>query len=719
MAKTKPGKKDLDSYTIKGTNKVVRRMDSISSGDTVMMRPSDSDKPPYVARVEKIEADHRNNVKVHVRWYYRPEESLGGRRQFHGAKELFLSDHYDIQSAHTIEGKCTVHSFKNYTKLEDVGADDYFCRFEYKAATGGFTPDRVAVYCKCEMPYNPDDLMVQCERCKDWFHPSCMEMTIEEAKKLEHFSCTDCSSEDDAKRSMNSFPVSPSMEAKVEPKRRKRFICAKTTVFNGAKDNGLDEQDRFLYYLRRNYDVEEDQMPRESSGNNHANPKPSADENGHAHRQLLVLSIASLAGIGIEIETETTTSPIRLRGRLTVFSFQNSIAAEPPEVVSSVPGLFSQSQLAGKAIDKFDVLVCGGTLGIFIAAALGAKGLKVGVVERNVLKGREQKWNISRVDVDFKGRVRFGLKTSLILEFRKLTLNLGIKKMPVKLIEIMKERFNSLGRVILESESVSSICIYEDAAVTFQAFPSSVMLVYLWISTVCFSRIRRGRKPDGVCLVVGSCPRGFKNNDSSDVIYSSSTVKKIGASEAFPVGSGPMDRTTYMFTYVDPKPGRPKLEDLLELYWELMPSYQGVVLEDLEIMRVVYGIFPTYRDRQVQTAVYVLETVKTEAIISLEFFVESFPMLYVFMWQPNLSSSWLFQRAMSAKQQAGVSPDFITELLHVNFQSMEKLGDPVLRPFLQDVIKFVPLVKTLGLVMLTKPHIIPSIFKQVGFCSTV
>ncbi|KAG1327046.1 putative chromatin remodeling protein EBS [Cocos nucifera] len=140
MAKTKPGKKDLDSYTIKGTNKVVK------VGDCVLMRPSDSEKPPYVARVEKIEADHRNNVRVRVRWYYRPEESIGGRRQFHGAKELFLSDHYDVQSAHTIEGKCTVHSFKNYTKLENVGAEDYFCRFEYKAATGGFTPDRVAVY---------------------------------------------------------------------------------------------------------------------------------------------------------------------------------------------------------------------------------------------------------------------------------------------------------------------------------------------------------------------------------------------------------------------------------------------------------------------------------------------------------------------------------------------------------------------------------------------
>lgn len=47
------------------------------------------------------------------------------------------------------------------------------------------------------------------------FHPSCMGMTIEEAKKLEHFLCSDCSSDDDAKRSLNAFPVSPSVEAKV------------------------------------------------------------------------------------------------------------------------------------------------------------------------------------------------------------------------------------------------------------------------------------------------------------------------------------------------------------------------------------------------------------------------------------------------------------------------------------------------------------------------
>nr|DAD20389.1 TPA_asm: hypothetical protein HUJ06_021852 [Nelumbo nucifera] len=115
-------------------------------------------------------------------------------------------------------------------------------------------------------------------------------------------------------------------------------------------------------------------------------------------------------------------------------------------------------------------------------------------------------------------------------------------------------------------------------------------------------QIRSGRKPDGVCLVVGSCARGFKENSTSDVIFSSSSVKKVGNSqvhyfwEAFPAGSGPTDRTTYMFTYVDPQPGCPKLEELLEDYWDLMPAYQGVLLDDLEILRVIFGIFPTYCD---------------------------------------------------------------------------------------------------------------------------
>ncbi|XP_047312137.1 chromatin remodeling protein EBS-like [Impatiens glandulifera] len=215
MAKTRPGsRRVVASYTIRGTNKVVRM------GDCVLIRSSENNTLPYVAQIDKIEMDNRNNTDVRVRWYYRPEESIGGRRIFHGCKELFLSDHYDFQSAHTIEGKCTVHSFKNYTKLEDVTPEDYYCRFEYKSATGAFIPDRVAVYCKCEMPYNPDNLMVQCEECKDWYHPTCVNMTADQAKLLDEFYCAGCSS---TAEDSNTYPSSEVINRSetLEPQRRR------------------------------------------------------------------------------------------------------------------------------------------------------------------------------------------------------------------------------------------------------------------------------------------------------------------------------------------------------------------------------------------------------------------------------------------------------------------------------------------------------------------
>nr|GEX48290.1 beta-galactosidase 3-like [Tanacetum cinerariifolium] len=53
-----------------------------------------------------------------------------------------------------------------------------------------------ARYCKCEMPYNPDDLMVQCDGCSDWFHPACIDMNVDEAKRMEHFFCQSCLSDE-------------------------------------------------------------------------------------------------------------------------------------------------------------------------------------------------------------------------------------------------------------------------------------------------------------------------------------------------------------------------------------------------------------------------------------------------------------------------------------------------------------------------------------------
>lgn len=40
---------------------------------------------------------------------------------------------------------------------------------------------------------------------------------------------------------------------------------------------------------------------------------------------------------------------------------------------------------------------------------------------------------------------------------------------------------------------------------------------------------------------------------------------------------------------------RPSLEDMLEDYWRLMPQYQNINLEDLEVLRILFGFFATYR----------------------------------------------------------------------------------------------------------------------------
>ncbi|KAG8489429.1 hypothetical protein CXB51_017844 [Gossypium anomalum] len=225
MAKTKPGKKDLDSYAIKGTNKVVR------PGDCVLMRPSDSDKPPYVARVEKIEADHRNNVKVRVRWYYRPEESIGGedssmepRSSFYQTIMMCKVPTPLKESVSSTLSKTTLSLKMLVLKITFVGSNirpppvvslrtGWQCIANVRCHI-----TRMTLWC------NAKDARIEHLLMSDFstiefnptrFHPSCMEMTIEEAKRLDHFLCSDCTSEDDAKRSMNTFPVSASLEPKV------------------------------------------------------------------------------------------------------------------------------------------------------------------------------------------------------------------------------------------------------------------------------------------------------------------------------------------------------------------------------------------------------------------------------------------------------------------------------------------------------------------------
>ncbi|XP_076935621.1 chromatin remodeling protein EBS-like [Bidens hawaiensis] len=179
-----PRKGDLNSFTIAGTNITIK------ADDCILLRSSNGNID-YVARVLQV-----NEGSVKIRWYYRPEETREGRKRFHGKKEVLLSNHTDTQTTGTIQGKCVVHSYEDYIQLERAGVDDYFCRFEYDAAKKRVVRIK-SLYCECNMPYNPDEFMVQCDGCKRWFHPRCKNMTNKRAKQLEEFFCsTECSNGD-------------------------------------------------------------------------------------------------------------------------------------------------------------------------------------------------------------------------------------------------------------------------------------------------------------------------------------------------------------------------------------------------------------------------------------------------------------------------------------------------------------------------------------------
>lgn len=166
---------------------------ALSVGDSVMVNPDTPEGLPYIAWVKDIVEGRGEDgeAALQVVWYYRPEEAIGGRKAFHGAKELFLSDHSDVCSVATVIGRCRVLTLKEYQALPRVGDNDYYSRFTYRPASREFSPDRVPVFCKCEQPYNPDRFMAMCDGCEEWYHPECVG-TSQKVMQSEDWRCPDC-----------------------------------------------------------------------------------------------------------------------------------------------------------------------------------------------------------------------------------------------------------------------------------------------------------------------------------------------------------------------------------------------------------------------------------------------------------------------------------------------------------------------------------------------
>ncbi|OAF65758.1 hypothetical protein A3Q56_06499 [Intoshia linei] len=72
---------------------------------------------------------------------------------------------------------------------------------EKNDALGGSEPiDTTGKFCYCNRGEIEGDFMVECDRCRKWFHGQCVELTKTEADELDTFCCKYCVRQNGAKR---------------------------------------------------------------------------------------------------------------------------------------------------------------------------------------------------------------------------------------------------------------------------------------------------------------------------------------------------------------------------------------------------------------------------------------------------------------------------------------------------------------------------------------
>jgi lycopene cyclase CruP len=405
----------------------------------------------------------------------------------------------------------------------------------------------------------------------------------------------------------------------------------------------------------------------------------------------------------------------------------------------------------------WDVVICGGTLGILLGAGLAQRGWRVALVERGTLRGRDQEWNISRRELAVLSEV--GLLSEAQVEaaiastynpariqFRghdpvwvEDVLNVGVD--PVTLLDTLKAKFLAAGGQLFENSAFAGAWVHPDGVLVkaHQPLKTRLLVDAMGHFSPIARQARGTEKPDGVCLVVGTCAQGFPSNDSGDLMVSFTPLRHQCQYfwEAFPARDG---RTTYLFTYMDADPRRLGLSELFEDYWSLLPEYQGVDVAELAVQRALFGFFPCYRQSPLRypwgRTLAVGDSSGSQSPLSFGGFgamIRHLPRLLGGLdealardclgakalgalqpYQPNLSVTWLFQRSMGVAMDQALPEDQINTLLGTIFADMAGLGEATLRPFLQDVVQFPPLAKTLAVTAVQHPALVSAILPQVG-----
>jgi len=434
----------------------------------------------------------------------------------------------------------------------------------------------------------------------------------------------------------------------------------------------------------------------------------------------------------------------------------------------AVPQLVQTCSSALDTVDR-DVVICGGTLGIFLGAVLVQQGWRVALIERGLLRGRDQEWNISRTELqvflELGLLTEAELATAIASEYNPVrlqflggptfwvrdVLNVGVD--PVFLLDKLKAEFLAAGGQLWEHSQFTGAIVHPNG-VAVQLQTNSSNALDACISEQVTTRLlvdgmghfspiarqaRQGQTPDAICLVVGTCAQGFAENTTGDLMVTFTPIAHQCQYfwEAFPARDG---RTTYMFTYLDAHPDRPSLEFLFDEYFRLLPDYQQVSISALTFKRALFGLFPCYQASpltpQWSRVLHIGDSSGNQSPLSFGGFgamIRHLPRLAdgikealtidalrrsdlaaLQPYQPNLSVTWLFQRTMSVGVNQKVAPNQINELLSAVFAAMDQAGDQVLRPFLQDVVQFPALTEALLRTALQHPAVVARLLPQVG-----
>ena len=201
-------------------------------------------------------------------------------------------------------------------------------------------------------------------------------------------------------------------------------------------------------------------------------------------------------------------------------------------------------------------------------------GWQVSLIEKGILKGREQEWNISRNELKILLELELltekELQKAIATEYNPArvsfqkgqevwvedVLNIGVY--PVYLLEQLKQKFLQAGGKLLENTAFKSAIVHPDGVVVEagdQTLKARLLVDAMGHFSPIIKQARKGTKPEAVCVVVGSCAQGFPENNTGDLIYSFTPIINHCQYfwEAFPAKDG---RTTYMFSYLDADPAK-------------------------------------------------------------------------------------------------------------------------------------------------------------------